>query len=455
MSKKSKNEGSDVLSTSIEEKNHKNNGEITDEYNNKKVDEDKMQGLRTVKVLEALNMTEEQRLVMKYFYGEQFVFRGSSTEYEALMRYPEILEGLELETCGFVKKIISSTSEEYEVLLWLTNPIVKAGVWYDEYDREENPNRCVVIRGKWGDKRAIEEDYVEVLGVASGVETIDIDGVSCTVPIIDVERVVVNGFYDDINAYSFEEVKTVAETIFGKDVLVMDMYSEEEIYSHAGLGWTDEEGNFHGPYEYREMEEKVRCQLEDQNNLYFKSFILSKHGFLIKPEDSNEQVEQIVEFTPDFEHFLVLVKDNQEGYMKIKYFDKQHNQIWEREFEGITNLSGDIYDYTDSKLYIVINNTYYCIDLETGEDLIEGKYVGAKNKIRKFEDGILMLDYTSKSDAAMFTDVEGNILWTISISEESSYMRVQKNGDSLLITYNSHIMKIDTKSGEIIQDCEI
>lgn len=74
----------------------------------------------------------------------------------------------------------------------------------------------------------------------------------------------------------------------------------------------------------------------------------------------------------------------------------------------------DFFDYTESNIYLDLNNNLYVIDMETGEDRISPVTVGAKTDIRKTTDGILLFS-DSMTDTVMKTDLEGNILWKLDL----------------------------------------
>ena len=54
----------------------------------------------------------------------------------------------------------------------------------------------------------------------------------------------------------------------------------------------------------------------------------------------------------------------------------------------------------------------YILDALTGENATNPTYVGKKDFIRKVEDGILLIQGETKSDAVMKTDRLGNVKWT-------------------------------------------
>lgn len=104
----------------------------------------------------------------------------------------------------------------------------------------------------------------------------------------------------------------------------------------------------------------------------------------------------------------------------IEYYNLSYNKLWSREFENAsiyqfnTMSDNDFFDYTESAIYLDLNNNLYVIDMETGEDKISPVTVGAKTDIRKTTDGVLLMS-DSMTDTVIKTDLEGNILWKLDL----------------------------------------
>ena len=122
--------------------------------------------------------------------------------------------------------------------------------------------------------------------------------------------------------------------------------------------------------------------------------------------------------------------------MTLEYYDNNLNKIWKREFEDIVvPMLGSVatYDFTKNNVYLCANNTLYIINIETGEDSYESTFIGEKIDIRKFSDGILTIS-SAKSDAFVYTNIRGEIVWTIdAVCDISRISAVQEVDGKLVI----------------------
>lgn len=137
-----------------------------------------------------------------------------------------------------------------------------------------------------------------------------------------------------------------------------------------------------------------------------------------------------------------------------KSLTKEFHKIWEREFEEITNA---VYDYTETNLYIAVNNELYIINMETGEDVFPPSYVGEKKEVRKFSDGIVIVS-ANKSDGVMKLSPNGEIIWKTNLSADPASIRGLQfvNGNFILdyedADWNQYYCLINGSTGEILID---
>ena len=101
----------------------------------------------------------------------------------------------------------------------------------------------------------------------------------------------------------------------------------------------------------------------------------------------------------------------------------------------------------------------YILDAETGENATEPTYVGAKDDIRKVEDGILLIQEDSKSDAVMKTDLLGKVKWTVNSKADMAWANIQIPDDNYRIfyadseTYTERVLVLSS-DGTVIYDAE-
>ena len=161
---------------------------------------------------------------------------------------------------------------------------------------------------------------------------------------------------------------------------------------------------------------------ENQSNAKFTSYRLyTKRGMIEDTKTGTDNwligndpnIERYLEFSADFEHYFLFTLDHKIEKLTLEYYDQNFSKIWKREFE---NTVSAYYDYTKNNIYLSADNSLYIIDLATGEDTFQHTFIGEKQEIRKMADGVLCIGFT-KSDAIMKTDLEGNILWAASVTE--------------------------------------
>ena len=159
---------------------------------------------------------------------------------------------------------------------------------------------------------------------------------------------------------------------------------------------------------------------DDQSNANFTRYEFYQSRGYIRDNKSTADVIRQLKMSLYMQHYILTVYDSALKTFTIEYYDLSYNKLWSREFENAsiyqfdTMSDNDFFDYTESNIYLDLNNNLYVIDMETGEDRISPVTVGAKTDIRKTTDGILLFS-DSMTDTVMKTDLEGNILWKLDL----------------------------------------
>lgn len=397
-------------------------------------------GLKNIKIDSGIiNMTPEQELLMRYFDKDYFW-----AQYTFVRKYPQFFEKMQVETRCVVVKIISQDNDNYELLgAWGWNYREDMGEYenseYETGGLDQLKEELVCIRGTTKDQYFMEKDNLNIKGRFSGIETITVDGVSYTVPVINA--------YSENEDFSYEEIKTIAEGIFGEQISI----SKKVIAD-------------------MEIDGIYQITLDNQKNSKFGKYTIYSNGAGLDDDNDSLDIRHRIEFAPDFEHFFIFIFDKTVNNLTIEYYDKDLNQIWKREFLDTTIAN---YDYTKSYAYVVVNGYLYIIDMTNGEDVIDKKYVGQKIELRKIADGILLFA-KDKSEAVMMTDNEGNIIWTANMQRTlGSVNRTQFRDNMMICSYDAYdgegywdedygpmdsrydgFMQIDLKTGEIVQEVE-
>lgn len=409
-------------------------------------------GLRNIKVDSKGVTSEEQQLVAQYFDNDYI----DITDYEFLARYPSIYEGSQICFTGTIEKIIKSTDNEYEMLVWVGRNEARfyyrnsnMGKTYEQY-KEDTKNNLLVIKGTQTDTRLITGDEIIVYGRYNKIETQTIDGTSYTIPTVKAYRTFFNnrGWSSPIK-YDESFIKKVATALFGKDIEVRNAKDGDDYDSGAGAM----NCNF---VDYPFM----ICEPENQSNARFTKYRMymtegvvedaksrSEVGVTGTSVDDSEIIRQI-EFAADFEHYFIYTFDTSLNTMSVAYYDNDFKKIWQRDFDETIN---GVYDYTTKNFYIVANNDLYIIDVATGEDVIPPSFVGEKYDIRKVSDGIIMLSY-EKSDSVMKVDLNGDIVWKTNIMSDyysGSRNTTQFVGDKIVIANSFVAFELDSKTGEL------
>lgn len=403
-------------------------------------------GLKNIKIdTPEQELTESQKAVIEYFDNDYL----DVPSYEFLRRYPNVFQDTQLTVWGTVKKVISLDSTNYKLALWLN---VGSQDIAGEYAEEMYGGQYIIVTGKTGQSSFMEGDTLLAYGRYTGIETIDIDGTSYTVPTVNAY----NALYANTEHFAVREakkfdypfIKIVAETIFGKDIEIREPLPGEDLLEESAMMFNELIGEI--PY--------LLVELENQSNANFTKFLFSTYdGSIVDakgPLDAN--IERYVEFSADFEHFFLFTHNANLGSLKLAYYDKDFRKIWEREFEETTAA---VYDYTKNNIYIVVNNTLHIINTETGEDTYKPTYVGEKVEIRKLHDGILMVS-KNKSDGIMKSELGGDIIWTANLSTDvQSVYGLQLVSGNIVIQYedenwSEHYALISGDSGDVLLNAE-
>ena len=436
-------------SNTVENSQYQSNANITEEEN---PGADNYLGLRNIKIDSTTELTEEQKLVSQYFDNDYI----DITDYEFLARYPSIFEGAQIYFTGTIQKIIKSTDEDYEMLVWVGKNEglfyyrdSNMGVMYDEY-KEKTKNNLIVIKGKQTDTRLVTGDDIVVYGRYNKIETTIIDKISYTVPTINAYRTFFNKGISSPDVFEPDFIKKVATVLFGNSVEVRNASDGEDYDSSAGAGECTFDDN---PF--------MICEPENQSNSKFTKYRMYLKNGIIEDAKSSSSIggtgtsvddSNIIrkfEFTPDFQHYLIYTFDTDLKTLTVGYYDENFNKIWQRDFEETIN---GVYDYTQKNFYIVANNDLYIIDMTTGTDVTTPSYVGTKSDIRKVSDGLIMLS-ASNADSVMKVDLEGNIVWKTNITNEYyifDWMNSVQFVDKKIIIANPYVsFELDAETGEL------
>lgn len=354
------------------------------------------------------NLNEIQQEILKYFGDTTECFSASP---ENLQRYPQIFEQSKISLSAGVVKVLKSTNDELEVLVY-EDPFgynFGPNQTADKYVLGQSPtDRLCIIKGKQLEERVIEYDWVGITGRYLGVETRVIDGVSYTLPVIqliDMGTISYDIDSDDSSEYK-KTIRTVAKYIFGDDIKITKTNSEKKAEY-------DIYGEFQG---YSYTPEYYLVTLDNQTNSNFKAFNMPWGTIEYNKEQNNltENITKKLFCSADFNHFIVTTYDSNLKVLYIDYFDKSFNKIWSREFDYNSNYINNIkpMDYNNDQMALVIDNDLYLLDLKTGENIFEPVIVGFKTKVIMMEDGIILIGEENK-DLVIKVDFKGNILYRL------------------------------------------
>ena len=412
-------------------------------------------GLKNIKLdTKDRELTESEKAIITYFDNDYLIVWDAET----LRRYPNLFNNAQIQVQGIVHKVIEMDNESYKLMLWMGS---------DPYFYPEaTANEYIIVNGETDPSSwLMEGDLIQVLGRSSEVETIEVDGTSYTLPVLnaynDYDLSTHRMQFAVAEKFDYPFIKTVAEAIFGSNIEIRepiageDMSIDNAMVDYYALGYSPYPDM--DPSEITEYMDLV-VELEDQSNANFQKFRFSKYdGAIIDakgPFDSG--IERRIEFSADFEHFFLFTHNEGLESLKLAYYDKSFNKIWERDFSEISNA---VYDYTETNLYIVVNNELYVINIETGEDVFEPSYIGEKKEIRKDTDGIVIVS-ASQSDGVMKTSNSGEIVWKTNLSTDVGTVNgVQFVNGNVILDYSDpdwgeHYCLIDGSTGEMLIDAQ-
>ncbi len=337
------------------------------------------------------NLTDIQKEIVNYFDTNYF----TSLDTESFQRYPQVFEDAKVHLYFGIKKVLKSTDSEFEALVYSESDL--SDYEYDNINISEIPSNILfVIKGEQMEERLLENDHAEVYGRYVDVEEYVIDGVTYTLPTINIINITQG------NRYNIDTITTVAKSIFGNDIKVTtlgdDEYMEMATYLSRGL-----------------QSSGYRVTLDNQSNANFKSFVMDVDEGLIcydwKINDLSDNVTKKLFVAADFQHYIVTTYDDNLKHVYIEYFDNQYNKLWSREFDyNSTKAYSSPMDYTDTQMACVVDNDLYLIDLETGENIIEPVMVGEKIKVNMMEDGIVLIGNDNK-DTIMKIGYDGETIF--------------------------------------------
>ena len=410
-------------------------------------------GLRNIKIDTAqAELSEVQKMILAYF-DEDYL---TVPNYEFLRRYPNVYAGAQLNIGGFVEKVLSASNDEYSLLLHIVKSeeafFYRSMLTPEDYDAymAENENSYVVVTGKPSSTWFMEGDYLSVYGRYTGIDTIEIDGTSYTVPFIDASKAYLSfdlGYGPE--RYDLNYIKTMAEAIFGPNIEVKLPVAGQDYLENM---------------EWRVLDEKpfYLVQLEDQSNAKFTQYrFYTKWGYIEDAKTGEDDwllgvdpnIQRNIEFSADFEHFFLFTYDKALETLTLEYYSSDLEKVWKREFAETTSA---VYDYTKNNIYLVANNELYIINIETGEDTFQPCFIGEKLDIRKLSDGILTVG-ENKSDAVIKNDLQGNMIWKTNLAGNVYRVEgIQLVGDTILLQLQLedglHYVVLDNATGSVIAD---
>lgn len=349
------------------------------------------------------NLTDEQKLLIGYTDNNYF----GLNHYELLQRYPDAFNDSQVVFHGQVKKIIKADDKSYEALVTLEE-------YHDNVLISQNE---ICIRGKhvdnYSDKtknyRIIEGDQIKCFGISKGSQTVEIDGVSSYIPVFEANQVIVDNGIGHFTRYNLSYIKDLSQAMFPNGIKIREPIAGQDF---------DIGGSWDGIHDYSDM--FMIGEPDNQSNANFTRYEFYQSRGYIRDNKSTADVIRQLKMSLDMQHYILTVYDSALKTFTIEYYDLSYNKLWSREFENAsiyqfnTMNDNDFFDYTESAIYLDLNNNLYIIDMETGEDKISPVTVGEKTDIRKTADGILLMS-DSMNDTVIKTDLEGNILWKLDL----------------------------------------
>ncbi len=353
-------------------------------------------GLSVIKVYgEGKDLTEDEKLIVRYFDNDYLSLPGVADVGDLLQRYPQVFEGAQIDfTFLSVVQILKTEGDRFTAYARVGDLTLT----YD-YGGSYGQNSAVIIKGTYAqEKHLIAGDVVTFRGVYNGMKPYNINGGTTYLPEFETISYLYDPGPSEIGdaAFTYEEIKKIATRVFGEDINVREITFDE--------GWV--EGN--PPYV---------VEPENQSNANFTKYMFfDTYGRIEDMRDlnSNGPISREITFTPDFRHYILSAFDKSLNTFTLSYYDTGFKKVWSREFADTSSVG---MDYTANHIYLVANQKLYIINAEDGSDALDPKFVGIRTRIHKLSDGLVMTGGT-KADAVVKTDLEGNVLWSVSLQAE-------------------------------------
>ena len=349
------------------------------------------------------NLSEAQKMLIGYTDDNYFQLH----QYELLQRYPDAYNDAQVVFTGKVTKVIQVDDSSYEILATLDE-------FHDDTFFSQNE---VCIKGNHADNysdvtknyRIIEGDQIKCFGVSKGSQNVEVNGASSYLPVFEANQVIVDNGIGNYTRYNLSYIKELSQAMFPNGIKIREPIQGQDF---------DINGSWDGIHDYSDL--FLIGEPDDQSNANFTRYEFYQSRGYIRDNKSTADVIRQLKMSLYMQHYILTVYDSALKTFTIEYYDLSYNKLWSREFENAsiyqfdTMSDNDFFDYTESNIYLDLNNNLYVIDMETGEDRISPVTVGAKTDIRKTTDGILLFS-DSMTDTVMKTDLEGNILWKLDL----------------------------------------
>ena len=391
------NVGESVSSTENEESSSET---PTEDTNASTVDS--KTGINSMRV-DTEGLTDEQKMLISYCDSNYF----SLNNYELLQRYPDAFDNSQVVFTGQVDKILNADDKTYTVLVTMNE-------YHDNVFISKNK---VVINGHHADNysdvtknyRIIAGDQIKCFGISKSSQTVEVDGETLYVPVFDANQVIVDNGIGDFTRYNLSFIKDLSKTMFPSGIKIREPIQGQDF---------DINGTWDGIHDYSDM--FLIGEPDNQSNANFTRYEFYQSRGYIRDNKSTADIIRQLKMSLDMKHYILTIYDSTLKTFTIEYYDLSYNKLWSREFENAsiyqysTMRDNDFFDYTDSAIYLDLNNNLYIIDIETGEDKISPVTVGEKTDIRKTANSILLMS-DSMTDTVMKTDLDGNILWKLDL----------------------------------------
>lgn len=407
------------------------------------------------------DLNDNQKMLLDYF--DDNYLKIIPYQYDRLKLNPDIYNGARIRMDGYVKNIMSS-EESNDILLWIGVSeevfLYRSYSTHEDYEKYVNEisDHYILLKGNENTTVYSEGSHVVIYGRYTGNDTVDYNGTTYTVPVIEYIKSCPGSFgFEPEERYDFEYIKAISGELFGEDISFRKPTADNELQEYYIQRQYEQD-----PYIYAELN-------NPKNSKFRKYKFYTKNG---KIEDANElafsqetelddKIFNTIDFAPDFNHIFLFSYYYGKKPGTLECYDRDLNLLWEKEFEDMplslaydytkSSLYGvsPAYDYTRSNLYVVDNNGINIIDISTGELLAEPFDIGEDCtglSIRKLTDGILIRNSKSVSKY----DLNGNLIWNTVLSEDDNEYTIFDyqviNGNIIL---NSGELVLNEQTGEV------